>query len=259
MASKNDKAAQARALAQSQIGKKERRSTIIIVAASIVGIALFAGIIYFIVSSSKVPGLSEAGAVLPAGSDDTGGIPVGSTGIVGVEVPGDDVPRVDIYEDFMCPICGQFEEINGADLDAMREAGEISVYYHPISILDRYSAGTDYSTRSANAVAAVADQAPEFFHAYAEALYANQPEENTEGLTDGTLADMAVSVGVPQDVADSLADGSFNKWVAASTDQSSQDGVQGTPTVMVNREVLDQNDVSYFQDGTLRTYLESLN
>ncbi|WP_062213361.1 DsbA family protein [Demequina oxidasica] len=258
MASKNEKAAQARALAQAQVHQKERKSTMIIIAASVVGLLIFGGIVFFIVNSSKIPALTDAGAVLPAGSDETGGIPVGSTGTVGVDVPGDDVTRVDIYEDFMCPICNQFEQTNAADLDELREAGEISVYYHPISILDRVSLGTDYSTRAANAAATIADQSPEHFHEFAEALYANQPEENTEGLSDATMADIAVSVGVSQDVANSIADGDFRKWVAAATDQASQDGMSGTPTVMVNREILDQTEVSYFNPGTLKAYLESL-
>ncbi|WP_430868380.1 DsbA family protein [Demequina aurantiaca] len=257
MASKNEKAAQARLLAQQQVHKKERKSTMIIIAASVVGLALFAGLVYFIVSSSKVPGLDESGAVLPAGSDASGGIPVGTTGVVAVDVP-EDATRVDIYEDFMCPICGQFEETNAADLDALREAGDISVYYHPISILDSYSLGTNYSTRAANAAATVADQAPEYFHAFSELLYTNQPEEGTEGLSDDEIAVIAVSVGVPQDVADSLSGGDFNKWVLAATDQSSKDGVGGTPTVMVNGEILEQTEVSYFNPGTLRAYLESL-
>lgn len=257
MASKNDNAARARALAQQQVAKKERKSTIIVVAASVVGIALFAALIYFIMDSSKVPALDADGAVVPAGSDATGGIAVGATGIVGVDVPSD-VPRVDIYEDFMCPVCGQFEEMNAADLDELREAADISVYYHPVSILDRYSNGTEFSTRAANAVATVADRAPESFHAYAEALYANQPAENTDGLTDDQLADFAVSVGVSQDVADQIVDGDFRKWAVAATDQASQDGMQGTPTVMVDGEILDQNDVSYFTPGVLRSYLESL-
>ena len=258
MASKNDNAARARSLAQSQVHRKERKSTIIIVAVSVVGLALFAGLVFFIVNGSKVPALDDPGAALPAGSDTTGGIPVGKTGIVGVDVPGDDVPQVAIYEDFMCPICNQFEQVNSADIDALREAGEIAVSYHPISILDRVSLGTQYSTRAANAAATVADQAPEYFHPFAEALYVNQPEENTEGLDDATIASIAVSVGVPQDVADSLDNGTFRKWVLAATDSASQAGANGTPTIIVNGEILDQNVVPYFNPGALRTYLESL-
>lgn len=257
MASKNEKAAQARALAQSQLQQKERRSTIIIIAVSLVGLAIFAGVVFFIVQSSKVPALDSADAVAPAGATADGGIPVGSTGVVAVDVP-DGVPTVAIYEDFMCPICNQFEQINAADLDELREAGTIAVVYHPIAILDRVSLGTQYSTRAVNAAATVADQAPEFYHAFSAALYANQPDENTEGLSDAAMADIAVSVGVPQDVADSLDDGHFTKWAIAATDQASQDGANGTPTLIVNGEILDQGEVPYFEPGALKAYLESL-
>lgn len=257
MASKNAKAEEARKLAQSQVHAKERKSTIIIIAASVVGLAIFAAIVFFIVQSSKVPTLDDPSAVVPAGSDASGGIPVGSTGVVGVDVP-DGVPTVAIYEDFMCPVCKQFEEINAPDLDELREAGEIAVSYHPISILDRVSLGSEYSTRAANAAATVADQAPEHFHAFTAALFANQPEENTEGLSNDEIATIAVSVGVPQDVADALDNDIFRKWVIAATDQASQDGMQGTPTVFVNGKMLDQNDVAYFNPGTLKAYLESL-
>lgn len=260
MATKNERAAEARKQAQSQVKAKERRTTVIIIAASLVVIAAFAGIVFFIVNSSKVPPLAEAHA--PAPADPTGGIPVGTGGVAGVDVPdsgaGKDIPRVDLYIDLMCPVCNQFEQINGADLDALREDGTIGLYYHPISILDRSSAGTKYSTRAANAVAVVADQDPSHMLDFISALYANRPAENTTGLDDDTIAAIAVGVGVPTDVAATFKNGEFTKWVTASTDQASQDGMAGTPTLMVNREVLDQAKVNYFTPGVLKAYLESL-
>ncbi len=95
---------------------------------------------------------------------------------------------MDIYVDFMCPVCKQFEATNAADLDTLRKDGTIAVYYHPISILYDRSQGTEYSTRAANAVAVVADQDPSHFLQFIQALYANQPAENTPGLDDATLA-----------------------------------------------------------------------
>ena len=117
---------------------------------------------------------------------------MGTGGVAGVDVPksGADtaVPRLDLYIDLMCPFCKKFEETNSADIDALREAGTIAVYYHPISILDRSSQGTKYSTRAANAVAVVADKDPSHMLQFITALYANQPEENTTGLSDDQIA-----------------------------------------------------------------------
>ena len=255
MATNNQRASEARAKAQQQVKAKERRTTVIIIAIAVLIIALFAAIVAFIVNSSKVPPLPEAHA--PAIADETGGIPVGTGGVAGVDVPTDAV-RLDLYIDLLCPVCNQFEQINSADIDEMREAGTIALYYHPISILDSKSAGSAYPTRAANAVAVVADQDPEHFLQFIEVLYANQPEENTTGLDDDSIAALAVGIGVPADVAASFKNGEFTKWVAAATDQASQDGMQGTPTVMVDRKVLDQKEVPYFQPGVLKSYINGI-
>ena len=255
MASKNERAAEARAKAQAQVKNKERRTTVIIIAASLAVIAIFAGIVYFIVQSSQVPPLNEANA--PAVADETGGIPVGATGVAG-EGLTDGAVRVDLYIDLLCPVCNQFEQTNAADLDELREAGKINVYYHPIAILDRYSAGTAYPTRAANAVAVVADQSPEHVVPFIQALFANQPEENTAGLDDTTIAAIAVGAGVPTEVAESFKDGKFTKWVKAATQQASVDGMQGTPTVMIDREILSDPNINYFQAGVLKAHLEEL-
>jgi len=255
MATKNEKAAAARAQAQAQVKGKERRTTVIIIAVSLLVIAAFAAIVFFIVNSAKVPPIEDAHA--PQTADASGGIPVGTGGVAGEDVPTG-VNRVDIYQDFMCPICGQFEQVNAADLDALREEGTVAIYYHPIAILDRYSAGTNYSTRSANAAGVVADAAPEYFLDFSSALYANQPKENTPGLDDATIASIAVGVGVPQAIADGFKSGEFTKWVYAATQRASVDGMAGTPTVMVNGEILDQTQVPYFQAGALKAYLEAL-
>jgi protein-disulfide isomerase len=260
MATKNDRAAEARAKAQAQVKAKERRTTVTIIAVSLLVIIGFGAIVFFIVNSSKVPPLTDAHS--PSVADETGGIPVGTGGVAGVDVPesgaGTDVPRLDLYIDLMCPVCNQFEQINSADIDSLREAGTISVYYHPISILDRSSSGTKYSTRAANAVAVVAEKDPSHMLDFISALYSNQPQENTTGLDDATIAQIAEGVGVPSEVAATFKNGEFEKWVTAATDKASEDGMQGTPTVMVNREILDQTQVAYFSPGVLKAYLESV-
>ncbi|MDE0573712.1 DsbA family protein [Demequina sp. B12] len=263
--SSNSKAAAARAQAQAQVRAQERKTGVIIAAVVGVVVLVLAGLVMFIVNSGKVPGLDESGAVLPAGSDETGGIAVGTAGVVGEDVP-DDVTRVDVYLDFMCPICHQFEQTNGEDLSELRESGEIALYYHPISILDRYSLGTQYSTRSANAAATVADRAPESFLDFVEALYLNQPAENTEGLTDEQIEQIAIDAGVPEGVAAQFEDGDFNKWVIAASDRSSQDGLSGTPSIHIAEAgqtfdegaMVPQTEVPFMQAGVLRAHLESL-
>ncbi|MFI2753152.1 DsbA family protein [Cellulomonas sp. P22] len=193
----------------------------------------------------------------PSTAQENGGIPVAASGDAGSTAENGTV--VDVYLDYMCPVCGQFEDGNGAQLAALRDEGDVTVVYHPISILDRLSNGTEYSTRAANAAAAVADLAPEKFVAFSDALFANQPEENTDGLSDEQIADIAKEVGVPDDVVAVFTetDGD-NPWrvyapyVSALTLQADEDldKVQ-TPTILINGTPLDTKTYNWTIDGKL--------
>jgi protein-disulfide isomerase len=65
---------------------------------------------------------------------------------------------VDVYEDFLCPICRRFEEQTGGMIAQLVADGTVRVRYRPLAFLDRLSTD-DYSTRALNAAAVVADAA----------------------------------------------------------------------------------------------------
>lgn len=208
----------------------------------------------------------------PVGSTESGGIPVGPEGVAGsTDGAAADAVTVAVYSDFMCPICSMFEQINADTLDEMRESGDIVVEYHPVSILDRASNGTAYSTRSATAAVLVSAEAPEKFIAFSKALFESQPAENTDGLSDAQLADIARKAGVPDDVAAKIESGeymgdkgdpkdptSYRPWVLAATDQASRDlGRLGTPTIRINGETLDPQKFNWQKDGELKKAIEA--
>ena len=183
------------------------------------------------------------GITAPAGSTANGGIPVGSSGIAGTtDGAADDAVVVTVYSDYMCPYCGEFEAVNGAILSELRAQGDIVIEYHPVSILDRLSQGSAYSTRAATAAALVADRAPETFVGFDAALFAQQPAEGTVGWTDAEIAGIARGAGVPDEVAVVIESSeyltgadSFVPWVAAATQQGAQDlGRLATPTVLLD-------------------------
>jgi len=155
----------------------------------------------------------------------------------------------------MCPYCGQFDETNAGDLDALLEEGGVTITYHPVAILDHLSAGSSYSTRAVNATAIVADKSPEHFTAFVTALYKDQPEEGTSGRTDAEIAQIAEDLGVPAEVTATFTDtvdGTFATqdeesvegtwrifapWTAAATNQAGTDRPEfSTPTVLINGE-----------------------
>jgi protein-disulfide isomerase len=161
---------------------------------------------------------------------------------------------VQIYYDYMCPACGAFEAANSGELDRLVADGTARVELHPIAFLDRLSSGTRYSTRSANAVAVVADAAPDSVWAFHSALYQHQPAEGSTGLTDRQIADVASHAGVPAAVVERFADGTFQPWVASTTRQAFASGVEHTPTITVNGTVFDGDA---FTVGPLTEAIES--
>jgi protein-disulfide isomerase len=139
---------------------------------------------------------------------------------------------VTVFEDFQCPICQQFETSVGPTLASLRESGKVKVEYRSIAFLDRMSS-TEYSTRALNAAACVRDQAPDAFDKFHTALFANQPPENSAGLPDSKLVELAKGAGAP-DVESCITGQTFKDWTVKVTDAASKDGVNGTPTVRVN-------------------------
>lgn len=147
------------------------------------------------------------------------------------------------YVDYLCPYCGQFETTNGPQITSWLTAGNATLEVHPMSILDSASRGTKYSTRSANAAACVANYEPSKFLDVSTALFANQPKEDTEGLTNAQLTALVKGAGATNSsIPNCISDGTFSAWVAAATTRA-LDGplpnskvpkVEGTPTVLVN-------------------------
>lgn len=281
------KAAQMRAEQE----RKAKRNRMLAIGGLVVAVLALGAVVFFIVNQSKeraeaygsvTYGKGEEGLVAPALADvqapapanDEGGIPVSSAG---VGEQGDDDTVLSIYFDFMCPVCGQFEQANGEDVKALTETDGVTVAFHPLAFLDRYSQGTFYSTRAANAYAVVADQSPEHLVDFMSALYAEdtQPAEGSSGLTDAEIAEIAQGVGVPADVTGKFtstvtgtyeveADGettekdgewrTFAPWVqAAYASASEQFPDLGTPYILIDGVKWEGN---WQQPGALRAAVE---
>ena len=242
--------AQALKLQQEQL-RREKRTRAIIIASLVAGLAIVGVIVWAILRSAgpDLEGIAEIpdGVEAPAVADSSGGISFGASGEAG-STSGDDAVKVQVYLDYMCPNCGQFEALNGPELEELRAAGDITLVVHPVSILDGASQGTEFSTRSAAAFAYVAENDPEHALAFNAALFANQPAEGTGGLTDEQIESIAVEAGVSEDVAAGMTDQPYKKFVAALTQVAygdpavtNADGGFGTPTVVINGERFEGN------------------
>lgn len=194
--------------------------------AVVVVLVAIGGLVVFLNSQATAPGAAPKSDII---NEETGAVTF-----------GDGKDTVDTYVDFMCPICGDFEDAYGEQLQTAAADGDITLNIHPISILDRYSAGGEYSSRSAGAMYCVAAEEPNAALDYFNLLFTNQPEEGTTGLTNDQLADLATQAGADA-ATECIADGTYAKF---TRDQAVAHEIKGTPTVEVNGERLDNADIA---------------
>lgn len=278
--SKNEKREAAREKARvlrEEQKKKDKRTRLLLQGGIIVAaIAIIAIVAVVIVNGNKPAGPGP----LNMASD---GIQI-NQGYVATETPAlkageDPVPNeraegelnITMFVDYLCPICGQFESTNGEYISSLLENGGTTVDIHPISILDRLSQGTKYSTRAANAASCVANYSPNQFYDFHNLLFANQPAENSSGLSDDELIALTVDAGVSDadDIASCIKDKEFRAFVDASTKRalngpipnSNVAQVTGTPTVIVNGVKYEGpiNDLASFQAFVIQAAGETFN
>jgi len=170
---------------------------------------------------------------------------------------------IDVYEDFLCPICGGFEHEDG---DAMRQAvvaSKLRVRYHMLNLLDDRSNPPGYSIRAASAALAVADTDPAAFASFHDSLFADQPAEGSAGYDVNQLEALATDLGVPAGKVTAAINGhTFDAGIQADLDKALVDPVLqrkdpddgssyfGTPSVTQGKNFLDVS-----QDNWLTTIL----
>jgi protein-disulfide isomerase len=226
--SAREKAAEMRAEAAR---RESRRHSILITV--VVAVVLVIAVGVTVVVRQAQHDKAVAAAQVPSGTPQNVGADLGIATGPATTPAGKRRVVVDMYEDFQCPICKEFEAADGATLKSWQQAGLVQLVYHPVAFLDRAST-TNYSTRALEAAASVRNSSPSSFQAFHDLLYANQPAEGSAGLTDSTLEDLAAQAGANRaTVAADLASQRFKAWTVQATDAFSQK-YTGTPTVLVD-------------------------
>jgi protein-disulfide isomerase len=129
-------AKEAAANARAEAAKLEqgRQRKIRLIGGAVV-VLVMAGLIAIPLVSGKNKGpATDGNASLPAGvTSKTYGVQVGPAWTA---TNADSIPKLQIWEDFQCPACGQFEKSSGAALKALIDAGQVRVEYRPTIFLD---------------------------------------------------------------------------------------------------------------------------
>ncbi|MGJ9414340.1 DsbA family protein [Aeromicrobium sp. CF4.19] len=212
--------------------EKRQRNVISIVIVVIV-IALIGGAAWAISTTSQ-DNATATELVAPEGATDDYGVLYTPEAAGAEDVEGEPVV-VEIYEDFLCPGCGAFEQTNGPLLTEMVQEGEVSILYRPYAFLTGQSTNR-YSQRAANAAACVLDDSGvEAFKQMHDILFANQPSEGGAGPEDAELADFAEQAGAG-DISECLRVETFTPWVEEALAKGQEADVTGTPTVRIDGE-----------------------
>ncbi|RYP89043.1 disulfide bond formation protein DsbA [Nocardioides guangzhouensis] len=184
-------------------------------------------------NDGATPGGSSSSSTPDGSTTGNGAVQAGLAEKYGLGVGDPNAPvKVEIFEDFLCPYCGQLEAISHEKLQQAAADGKVYVVYRPMAFLG------DYSTRAFNAFGVVLDEAGgEAALRFHNELYADQPSEGGAMPDDDWLVRKAVAAGADEAaVRKGIEDGSFQQWTVNANDDASRRGVNSTPTVFVNGE-----------------------
>jgi protein-disulfide isomerase len=208
--------------------KKRRISTGFAVVVVLV-LALAAGVgVQYWRGHSKVE-VSSNGRTEPAvitGPGTTGqGVKVGKQGAK---------VNIDLYLDFRCPHCAEFEDSTGATVDKLVQDGTATLTYWPLAFVN-----PDASPRLANAFAAAAANGKAL--SYADEMFG----DFTKSWTTDQLIELGKQLGIDDAKFESaLRDDAYGTWLESIAKAADDRGVTGTPTVYVNDKALDAGQLT---------------
>ncbi|WP_067181764.1 DsbA family protein [Microtetraspora niveoalba] len=161
-------------------------------------------------------------------------------GTVLMALPGVTSPVLEVYEDYQCPYCRDFERLNGGVAREWAMQGKVALVIHPFTVFGESSGVTrDNSRRALMASLCVTD--PRKWLAYHDELYSHQPEETLEGgFAVEELVRYAKGVGIAEaEFAACLSSEKTADRADALSRLAFARGVQGTPTIRLDGRDLD--------------------
>lgn len=160
-----------------------------------------------------------------------------------------DAPTVEIYEDFLCPYCGDLTRALTPTLEKLQEARQVNLEFHIVNLYDTPSTNR-YATRAANAVAYVSEHDPRHVTAFVGALFEKdfQPDAiHYKEVGDAQITAQAEKAGVSHTVAEAAVKASYTSFITKATVYdtkrkelfTTQNGNKGffPPTIRINGKI----------------------
>lgn len=197
---------------------------------AVVGVVALTTVIGIMIADHGTEKDTDAGksVAAPAGA-------AGEDGVV-ISVGRADAPSTfDVYEDFRCPACGQFEAQYHKAMDRLVDQGKARINYHIVSFIDSRVGGTG-SKEAANAAACAQNSGS--FADYHRVLYGHQPQETDDAFGKPSklieLAGRVPGLKTSKPFNSCVTSGRFTAWVAKSQEAFNRSGYNATPTVLLN-------------------------
>jgi protein-disulfide isomerase len=199
-----------------------RRNLFIQIGLTAIVVLLGVGLVlYIVMGADKKPAAGESKSIR-----------VSSSKLITKEGTTEPKAVLSLYEDFLCPACGNFEKQFGRTVNNLIDTGAVAADYYMVSILDKQ--GDGYSSRASNAAYCVADESTEAFRQFHAALYAQQPEEGVGPFPDNeSLVKTARLAGAGGGVADCITKGRYTEMAQGL---ASANNINSTPTIRINGE-----------------------
>jgi protein-disulfide isomerase len=142
--------------------------------------------------------------------------------------------NIDLYLDFRCPHCAEFEEASGSTVDKLVQDGTATLTYWPLQFVN-----PDASPRLANAFAAAAANGKAL--SFADEMYG----DFSKSWTTDQLIELGQQLGVGDETFQkALQDNTYAGWLESVGKAADERGVTGTPTVYVNGKQLPADQLS---------------
>ncbi|MER7250153.1 thioredoxin domain-containing protein [Kribbella sp. NPDC000426] len=142
--------------------------------------------------------------------------------------------NIDLYLDFRCPHCAEFEEQTGATVDKLVQDGTATLTYWPLQFVN-----PDASPRLANAFAAAAANGKAL--SFADEMYG----DFSKSWTTDQLIELGQQLGVGDEkFQQAVQNNTYAGWLESVGKAADERGVTGTPTVYVNGKQLPTDQLS---------------
>lgn len=191
---------------------------------------------------------AAAGQLAPITAQEDGSIVMAKAGVT--------KPVLDVYEDFQCPACKEFESVSGGTIKNLAFEGKAKVVYHPLTIFsEEPTKGNSLRAGAASRCVPGGNQ----WMSYHDKLYQEQPSETVEGFKLPDLVAWGKEVGVTAPGFDTCV--TQQQKAQTQLDYSSKTmqsaAIQGTPTVKLDGTALEGNQLG--PEGLRAAVLDAAN